>query len=74
MLVDGLGDMAARVGKPAAHPATISVTTSHPHRRFVLATGGVSLQPVDGSSVSVGDGSHDLAAETLFTPRLRPAQ
>ena len=43
------------------------MTTSHPHRRFVLATAGVSLQPVDGSSVGVaGDGSLDLAAETLL--------
>jgi hypothetical protein len=50
-----------------ALPRQISVTTSRPHRRLVLATGDVSLQPVDGSSVGeAGDGSLDLAAETLL--------
>lgn len=67
LLVDGLGDMAARVGRPAAHPATISVTTSDPERRFMLDEGGVSLEPVEGTSTpTTGEGSLDLSSEALL--------
>jgi uncharacterized protein (TIGR03083 family) len=67
LLVDGLPAMAGRVGKPAAHPGTIAVTTEDPVRRFVLTTGGVNLEPVETESVAQRvDGSIELAAEVLL--------
>lgn len=67
LLVDGLPELAQRVGKPAARPAVIAVATVDPSRRFTLTTGGVHLDP-DGDE-PVGrqvDGSIELAAEVLL--------
>jgi uncharacterized protein (TIGR03083 family) len=63
LLVDYLPEMAARVGKPAAQPATLSVSTTHPERRFTLSTGGVRLEP---RTDAVTGGSLRLPAEALF--------
>jgi uncharacterized protein (TIGR03083 family) len=54
LLLDGLPDMAARVGRPTGHPMTLRVTTSDPERQFALVTDGVRLelwsdQPTNGT-------------------------
>jgi uncharacterized protein (TIGR03083 family) len=73
LLVDYLPEMASRVGKPAAQPATLSVSTTHPERRFTLSTGGVRLEPRTDPATG---GSLHLPAEALFRlvyGRLDPA-
>jgi uncharacterized protein (TIGR03083 family) len=76
LLIDGLPEMTARVGTPAALPATFAVTTSDPLRRFVLATDSLRLEPdVDEPIGGTTDGSIDLPAEVLVRlvyGRLRP--
>lgn len=62
LLVDGVPELAARLGKPAAHPTAIAVTTTGPPRSFRLDTGGVHLDPGDGAP----GGSLDLTAEALL--------
>ena len=66
LLVDGLPEMVARVGQPAARPATVTVTTEEPPRRFVLATGGVRLEVAGEPSGRGADGSIELPAEVLL--------
>jgi uncharacterized protein (TIGR03083 family) len=67
LLVDGLPAMAGRIATPATQPATIAVTTVDPVRRFVLTTGGVSLEPLGTESGAPRvDGSIELAAEVLL--------
>jgi uncharacterized protein (TIGR03083 family) len=63
LLVDGLGDMVARVGKIVERPVVIAVTTRAPERWFTLYTGGVTLEP--GSPPSP-DASLNLTAEALL--------
>jgi uncharacterized protein (TIGR03083 family) len=63
LLVDRLPDMAARVGKPAAEPRTLRVTTSDPERSFALVTDGVVLEPWSDRPV---DGELRLSAEELL--------
>jgi len=61
------------VGKPAAQPATLSVSTSNPERRFVLVADGVRLEPWAEQETT---GSLQLPAEALFRlvyGRLDPA-
>lgn len=73
VLVDYLPGMADRVGKPAAQPVTLSVSTTDPERRFALLTGAVRLEPW---TEQVTGGSLRLPAETLFRlvyGRLDPA-
>ncbi|MGD0372558.1 MAG: maleylpyruvate isomerase family mycothiol-dependent enzyme [Candidatus Dormibacteria bacterium] len=73
VLVDYLPAMATRVGKPAAQPATLSVSTSNPERRFVLVADGVRLEPWAEQETT---GSLQLPAEALFRlvyGRLDPA-
>jgi uncharacterized protein (TIGR03083 family) len=73
LLVDYLPEMAARVGKPAARPATLAVSTTDPERHFTLATGGVHLEP---RTEQVTSGFLRLPAEALFRlvyGRLDPA-
>jgi uncharacterized protein (TIGR03083 family) len=67
LLIDGLPMMMAWLGKKAADPAVIAVTTTDPAREFTLDTGGVALTP--GSPAADGDaasGSLDLTAEALL--------
>jgi uncharacterized protein (TIGR03083 family) len=73
LLVDYLPEMAARVGKPAARPATLAVSTSRPERRFTLSAGGVRLEP---RTDPVAGDSLRLPAEALVRlvyGRLDPA-
>lgn len=73
VLVDHLPEIAARVGKPAAQPATLAVTTTDPERRFALVADGVRLEPWTDQ---VADGSLHLPAEALLRlvyGRLDPA-
>jgi uncharacterized protein (TIGR03083 family) len=71
LIIDGLGETAARAGKPSERPATIDVTTNHPRRDLVLMTGGVSLQPapseasLQSDTATPADGSLELPAELL---------
>jgi uncharacterized protein (TIGR03083 family) len=49
LLVDTLGQLAARTGKPAENPTRVHISTTDPQREFVLDTGeSVSLLPWDG--------------------------
>ena len=63
LLVDGLGDMVARVGKPLGRPVVVAVSTRAPERRFTLATGGVTLEPGSPPSADV---RLDLTGEALL--------
>lgn len=64
LLVDGLGQMVSRSGKPATQPKTVAVTTSAPTRGFVLSTGGVSLEPAPEPAPAC-DARLELPAEAL---------
>ena len=73
VLVDYLPEIAARVGKPVAQPATLSVSTANPERRFALVADGVRLDPWTDQPTS---GSLHLPAESLLRlmcGRLDPA-
>jgi uncharacterized protein (TIGR03083 family) len=61
LLIDGLPETAARVGKRAERPAVIAVATTNPTRQFTLDTGGVRLEPGETPSVN----SLTLTAEAL---------
>jgi uncharacterized protein (TIGR03083 family) len=61
LLIDGLPEMVARVGKRAEPPAVIAVTTTNPARQFTLDTGGARLEPGDAPSAN----SLTLTAEAL---------
>jgi len=63
LLIDGLGPMVSRVGKPTATPMTLRVTTTDPERSFALVTDGVRLEPW---SERARDGEVSLAAEELL--------
>jgi hypothetical protein len=39
LLIDGLGPLIGRAGRPAASPQTVHVRTTEPDREFVLDTG-----------------------------------
>ena len=55
LLIDALGPIAARSGKPSKRPLAVRVTTSDPAREFTIeATDTVRLQPAepDGSGRS----------------------
>jgi uncharacterized protein (TIGR03083 family) len=45
LLIDVVPQMAGYVGKKAAAPVTIAVTTTDPERTFTVDTGGVSVTP-----------------------------
>jgi uncharacterized protein (TIGR03083 family) len=64
LLIDGLPQMMAWMGKKAADPAVIAVTTTGPSRTFTLDTGGVTMAP--GAGDSAASGSLDLTAEALL--------
>ena len=63
LLVDYLPEMAARVGRPAARPESLAVSTTDPERHFTLSTGGVRLEARSGPASS---GSLRLPAEALL--------
>ena len=65
LLIDGLPELAARVGKPAPEPATVTVRTSEPDRLFALQTDGVSLEPQAGTADGADDVWIELPAEAL---------
>ena len=49
LLIDTLGQLAARTGRPTESPTRVHITTTDPQREFVLDTGeSVSLLPWDG--------------------------
>ncbi len=64
LLIDGVPQMMGWMGKAAADPALIAVTTSDPARTFILDTGGVTLTP--GSADATAAASLDLTAEALL--------
>jgi uncharacterized protein (TIGR03083 family) len=64
LLIDGVPRMMGWMGKKAADPAVIAVTTTDPKRTFTLDTGGVTLTP--GASDAPVSGSLDLTAEALL--------
>jgi uncharacterized protein (TIGR03083 family) len=73
VLVDGLPDMAARVGKAAERPLVLRVSTTAPDRGFALVTDGVRLEPWSEREV---DGVLHLSSEELLRlvyGRLDPA-
>jgi uncharacterized protein (TIGR03083 family) len=64
LLIDGLGPLIGRAGRPAASPQTVHVSTTEPDREFVLETG----EPVRlDEATSQGDGPRlALPAEALL--------
>jgi uncharacterized protein (TIGR03083 family) len=65
LLIDGMGNMMPWMGKKAANPQVIAVTTTDPERAFTLDTGGVTLTAGSDPDRSPS-GSLDLTAETLL--------
>lgn len=63
LLIDGLGTLVSRVGKPEDEPQSINIVTSSPERRFVLDTGAVSLEPGDAAG---GPPRLELSSEALI--------
>jgi uncharacterized protein (TIGR03083 family) len=63
LLVDGLGTLASRVGRPEDEPRSIGIVTSSPARRLILDTGAVSLEPGDAPSGSL---QLELSSEALI--------
>ncbi|HEY3942123.1 MAG TPA: maleylpyruvate isomerase family mycothiol-dependent enzyme [Acidimicrobiales bacterium] len=63
LLVDHVGDTAARTGKPLSRAAVVGVTTTDPERRFALVADGVRLEPQAGQAVS---GVLELPSEALL--------
>jgi uncharacterized protein (TIGR03083 family) len=63
LLVDGLPDLVARVGKPTAASLVIQVSTTDPQRRYALVTDGVQLEPWSERDVA---GVLELSAEELL--------
>ena len=73
LVVDGLGDMVPRLGKPRPEPATVRVSTTTPQRSFALVTDGVALEPWSARDVA---GTLELSSEELLRlvyGRLDPA-
>jgi len=64
LLIDGMARMMPWMGKKAASPQVIAVTTTGPDRVFSLDTGGVTLTP--GAAGTPASGSLDLTAEALL--------
>jgi uncharacterized protein (TIGR03083 family) len=63
LLVDGLGTLVSRVGKPEDEPRSISIVTSLPERRLVLDTGAVTLEPGEAAD---GSPRLELSSEALI--------
>ena len=63
LLIDGLPEFVARVGKPSAEPATVRVSTTDPERSFALVTDGVRLE---AWSERAAEGVLELSAEELL--------
>jgi uncharacterized protein (TIGR03083 family) len=63
LLLDGLPQLAARVGKPRGESLTVRVTTTDPERALVLVTDGVRLEPWSERDVA---GVLRLTAEELL--------
>jgi uncharacterized protein (TIGR03083 family) len=64
LLIGGLPQMMRWMGKQAADPAVIAVTTLNPEGRYTLDTGGVTLTP--GSGDVPASASIELPAEALL--------
>jgi uncharacterized protein (TIGR03083 family) len=64
LLIDGMGQMMPWMGKKAASPQVIAVTTTDPERAFTLDTGGVTLTAAAADAAP--SGSIDLTAEALL--------
>jgi uncharacterized protein (TIGR03083 family) len=63
LLIDRLGTLVPRVGKPDGEPQSIGIVTSSPERRFVLDTSAVSLVPGDAAD---GSPQLQLTSEALI--------
>lgn len=69
LLVDALGQAAARTGKPSEVPFTVLVTTTEPERSFVISVAdAVSLEPAGSSQSGEApyDGTLAMPAEALL--------
>ena len=64
LLIDGMSPMMRWMGKQAADPQVIAITTTEPARTFTLDTGGVTMTP--GTGDAEASGSLDLTAEALL--------
>ncbi len=64
LLLPGLPQLMPWLGKKAADPAVIAVTTTDPAGTYTLDTGGVTLTPGAGDDPAAG--SLDLTAEALL--------
>jgi len=64
LLAGGLSQLMQWVGKKAAEPAVIAVTTTHPDGSYTLDTGGVTLTP--GAQETPASASLELTSEALL--------
>lgn len=68
LLVDTLGPLVARSGKPTGAPLKVSILTTDPERRFVLSIG-------DSVSLTEADDEADEAGDEVGVPEIRiPAE
>jgi uncharacterized protein (TIGR03083 family) len=66
LLIDTVGQLAARSAKPDGKPRRLLISTTGPERRFILETGdAVSLTETDGSTASDGLPELRLPAEAF---------
>ncbi|MGN6792711.1 MAG: maleylpyruvate isomerase family mycothiol-dependent enzyme [Streptosporangiaceae bacterium] len=64
LLIDGLGPLIGRAGRPAASPLTVHVTTTGPDREFVLETG--EAVRIDEAGEGSGGPRLKLSAEAFL--------
>jgi uncharacterized protein (TIGR03083 family) len=81
LLIDGLGPVAARSGKPAEEPFTVRVSTTEPAREFIIQAGAeVRLEPAQAagnpqhSDEDAPRGDHDAPRGDHDAPRGEPAR
>jgi uncharacterized protein (TIGR03083 family) len=77
LLIDHLGKLVARAGKPSAQPVTVRVTTTDPSREFTLRLADEAAELTDApDNASSADATLRLPAEALIRlvyGRLDPA-
>jgi len=68
LLIDGLGQLVARAGRPAEEAVRVHITTTNPARRLLIEVDaeGARLTPSDGVPARPGDATVSLPAEALI--------
>jgi uncharacterized protein (TIGR03083 family) len=68
LLIDGMDQLVARVGRPTEEPLRVMISTEGPPRQFLLHadTEGTELSAIQASNSSEGNGELSLPAEALI--------